>query len=254
MEFEDRVVAFIDILGWKAAIKRVFNNSENPAEVNSIIRAVAKIFEKNQDAQKHHNEVPSGRDLGIRFAHFSDSLVFSVPVNSRAGALSICQIASDVIRDVLSLGFIVRGGVVAGKLFHKEQFVFGPALVSAYEIESQRATFSRVIVDDYVREILKPRENQSCLLMDHLGNLVVNLFPIKASFSDVNEGTKKSFARIYKLEEILQAISSDVVKKLSLKEKDKWRYQAKLCALSLKQHGEIAKDWVKKFEDVAQTI
>jgi hypothetical protein len=53
---------------------------------------------------------------------------------------------------LLSIGILTRGGLSKGLLHHSDKAVFGPAFLSAYEMENQTAIFPRIIVD---RETLK---------------------------------------------------------------------------------------------------
>jgi len=48
---------------------------------------------------------------------------------------------------LIDYGFIIRGAITIGDLYHDERIVFGPALNQAYEIESTIANYPRVIVD-----------------------------------------------------------------------------------------------------------
>src|SRR5689334_1851014 len=45
--------------------------------------------------------------------------------------------------DLTVRGFFLRGGVTVGKVHLREGLLFGPALVDAYDIETQRAVHPR---------------------------------------------------------------------------------------------------------------
>ncbi len=51
------------------------------------------------------------------------------------------------------MGFLIRGGISIGRLFHSDNFIFGDALIKAYELESKYAKYPRIILDDEVIEI-----------------------------------------------------------------------------------------------------
>ena len=67
---------------------------------------------------------------------------------------------SDLFRFLLQLqnisriysfhGFLIRGGVTIGQISHSENTCFGPALVRAYQLESQFAFYPRVVLDPKV--------------------------------------------------------------------------------------------------------
>ena len=51
---------------------------------------------------------------------------------------------------LLRLGFLVRGGIARGDLFHHVGKVVGPALIKAYELENKKAVYPRIIIDPAV--------------------------------------------------------------------------------------------------------
>lgn len=55
-----------------------------------------------------------------------------------------------ICNDLLGIGIPIRGRVTVGPLIHDAQKCFGPAMVDAYLMESQRASFPRVIIDQKV--------------------------------------------------------------------------------------------------------
>jgi hypothetical protein len=60
-------------------------------------------------------------------------------------------------------GYLVRGAVTIGPLVHTDRYLVGPAMVSAYEIESKHAKFPRVIIDPAVIEVARthPRDGHT---------------------------------------------------------------------------------------------
>ena len=49
---------------------------------------------------------------------------------------------------MMSKGILLRGGITVGQLCHKDNIVYGPAMVEAYELESKSAIYPRVIVSE----------------------------------------------------------------------------------------------------------
>src|SRR5262249_33843454 len=43
-------------------------------------------------------------------------------------------------------GTFLRGGICLGKIYHDQEFIFGPGLVRAYELESGFANFARILI------------------------------------------------------------------------------------------------------------
>lgn len=91
----------------------------------------------------------------IRAQSISDAVALSADV-SMEGLTALFRSLTILAVDLLCEGFLIRGAVVRGPLFHDGQMVFGKALVDAYHFEAEVANVPRVIVVKEVREdILK---------------------------------------------------------------------------------------------------
>jgi hypothetical protein len=186
--YEDRVLAFIDILGFSEAVKRTITNGmENEDETTKIVR----LFDDAKELIKQHN--PSFMDTSTAdksVHHFSDSIIISYP-KTKAGA--VFYIISETLffsLTALQKGFLIRGAVVCDKLCHTETKIFGPAMVKAYQMESKLAVYPRIILDDNILDIAKeyPREMnkqnsefkviQNLLLEDFDGYFFINYLDI----------------------------------------------------------------------------
>jgi len=53
---------------------------------------------------------------------------------------------------LINLGFLCRGGISRGLVYHKDEIIFGPAMISAYRLE-QAAVMPRIILHDDVATI-----------------------------------------------------------------------------------------------------
>jgi hypothetical protein len=151
VEYEDRVVAFVDILGFKNIIRR---SAREPALVPRIQSALslprhdwAEMFAPLIDG-----ESVSG---GERTHSFSDFIVMSVPPDPPAVGLLVYMVFKKC-RQLLEAGFASRGGIARGPIFHEEgEAVFGPAFVDAYLLESTHADGPRVILQNAVRTLIE---------------------------------------------------------------------------------------------------
>lgn len=127
--YEQRAVLFMDILGFSDLIKE-----------GKGLRLLAAL----QHLQGRALEV---QDLGrLDFTAFSDCVVVSAPIADGKGALQIVAYAQFLALDLLSHGFLTRGAVVSGNLYHQDRIVMGPALVDAYRLESKKALYPRIVV------------------------------------------------------------------------------------------------------------
>ncbi len=145
MKYEDRIVCFIDILGFKDHIKRTNtkDDEENTHNIKNIISAINAIRYFNDIDKQEDNE-------GKQVTQFSDSLVISFLSNEESGVFySLLSIMWTQI-SLAKHGILCRGGIVRGKLVHTEKYLFGPAMVTAYTLESKAALYPRVILDESI--------------------------------------------------------------------------------------------------------
>lgn len=141
--YSQRVVAFMDILGFKDLVTNVNEN-------NKLFKLMNYLKWLNKS---NYEGFLKECDIGKEVTVFSDSIVISYDINDVKG--SVFYILLDIIHiqlDLASLGILVRGGVSIGSLYHKEEVIFGPAMIKAYDLESKYANYPRIIVDE---ELLK---------------------------------------------------------------------------------------------------
>ena len=56
-------------------------------------------------------------------------------------------------------GFLCRGGVAVNKHYNLSSFVFSPALIEAYRVESEKAIYPRVVISEDVIDLVFPEKN-----------------------------------------------------------------------------------------------
>lgn len=145
--YEDRIVLFLDILGFKKIINETLSKEE-------------EIFDKTQFIIETINEMVEISELAPKetsknVTQFSDSIVISFKQNDIKEIPKLFYNLQRLIANLLSREILCRGAVSYGKLYHKDNLIFGPALVDAYETESQAALYPRVILDKSVIEVMK---------------------------------------------------------------------------------------------------
>lgn len=136
-KYEERIVAFVDILGFSSMINK---SESNEIEYERIKHALDTIqLVKNRTAS-----------LIAKVTTFSDSIVISYPTNGKDPLFYILIDLVHLQLDLLQQGVLVRGGIAKGKVRHVKEMVFGPAMVAAYELESKYAIYPRIIVEKEV--------------------------------------------------------------------------------------------------------
>jgi hypothetical protein len=142
MNYSDRIVCFLDILGFKHHIARTQSREgvDVPEELDRLARAFANVRELldvDNPSERPDKEV----------TQFSDSVVISFAADSESG---VFYALLDILWMQLRLangGLLCRGAIARGPLIHTPSLLFGPAMVAAYELESRAAIYPRVILD-----------------------------------------------------------------------------------------------------------
>lgn len=130
--YSNRAVVFLDILGFREAIKSTALNEALLDKVSGAIHSIRR---------PHFDEYLSQTALIIRgkrssepkVTQFSDSIVISRPEHEIA---ELVLDTAQAIHGLISSGMVCRGSIAIGKLIHNEQLLFGPAMLTAYENES----------------------------------------------------------------------------------------------------------------------
>ncbi len=143
MEYEDRCVAFIDILGFKNLIAKSQSNFDQMAPVYDALAIL-----------REHTTKP-GEQNGSSFiaTTFSDNVVISVDANSK-DISELFECITTISEKLMEVGILLRGAIVIGKIIHDDKAVFGPALVEAYNLEATKAVQPRVILSPKVIDTL----------------------------------------------------------------------------------------------------
>lgn len=135
MSYEERIVAFIDILGFRNLV----NDESRCEDIGAILRLPYLI---RQDHMAKMLKIK-----GVMMTSISDSLVFSIGLEKRGAMNKITKILTVFMQALMTqYGLLVRGGLAVGKLYHDNDVVYGPGLVRAHELESRIAVYPRVIM------------------------------------------------------------------------------------------------------------
>lgn len=159
INYEERIVAFIDILGFKQMVidSEKDGNEEKIQSIDNALEFFKKFKSKTykynelidveEDAQKKGVENFRIHEL-VEINYFSDSIIISVKVENER----INEIFSTFIVYIAALGnllikngILIRGGIDIENLVHKKGKIFGNALIRAFNLESTIAVYPRII-------------------------------------------------------------------------------------------------------------
>src|ERR1044072_420286 len=124
MEYERRVVFFVDILGFRDSI-----HSQECKNIGEVLTFIQRFYE---------DEIKGVYAKAKEITFFSDSIIISFPIS-----LSLEQDLFEAFNDLqlllinlLSKGVFLRGAVSFGDLYHDKTLMFGPAFLEAYDCET----------------------------------------------------------------------------------------------------------------------
>jgi len=166
VKYENRLVAFIDILGFKEIVKESKDNTDKINLLYSVLNYLKdwetsenwdlKLIEIEEDAQKKgvDNFDITGK---TNSTSFSDSIVVSVKIDDNVNEMTSTLISNlgYIGAILLEQGLLFRGGLTIGNIVHNEfGTVFGQGLIDAYLLESNSAKYPRIILSDKLIKLL----------------------------------------------------------------------------------------------------
>jgi len=160
MKYEERLVAFIDILGFKEIVRQSESDSIQIEFIYSILKYLKK-WDRQDKWDLRFVEIEERFQYGNREKYdirektnstsFSDSIVVSVKVDDDINEVTSTLVANLAYMGALLLkkGILFRGGLTFGDVIHDDNgTVFGQGLTDAYMLESKNAIYPRIIMSD----------------------------------------------------------------------------------------------------------
>lgn len=137
--YEECYVAYLDILGYS---KRVRDNLEPPK--------ARRMIEKIRKALDGVRQPPVDfAAYGSRVRVLSDSVLIWCRADEE-GCHTILRHATNVVGGLAFEDFWVRGAITKGWHYDDGRVLYSPAMIEAYEMESQDACYPRVLVETQV--------------------------------------------------------------------------------------------------------
>jgi hypothetical protein len=135
MSYETRVVAFIDILGFKNSIDKSNKDEKEYERILQTLTDLKEFFIRPKDDY----EIKADRALNAdtQMIQVSDSLIISRLAEEQGGIFYMLSDCAFAIHLLISNGFLCRGAIKVGNMYHKDTTLFGDAFVKAYLAESE---------------------------------------------------------------------------------------------------------------------
>ncbi|MGR3221097.1 MAG: hypothetical protein ACUZ8H_14970 [Candidatus Anammoxibacter sp.] len=136
--FEEKAVAFIDVLGFKPLVKHATYDSKKLAELEELIELLSTAvpeLDGTMDASVPKSLIP-------KYIYISDSIILSAPLTSKErldyeGLSVLVMRVIQLTHVLLRKGYLIRGGISVGDVWHTESNIVGSAYQDAYLIESE---------------------------------------------------------------------------------------------------------------------
>lgn len=221
LNYEHRLVLYADIIGWRGASDSL-KLEILLAAVNELKLAASSYNSAHRtrllESEARGEIKVNPMILDVQFAMFSDNFVFSMPASFGARILTV---ATPLVLNLLHRGFLVRGGIAIGNIYHKDNVVFGPALNQAVQIEQEYAVFPRILVSEssaiHIREVTSDLINDP-MINDHMGCLFANPFAI--SLDGPDEILIPALIQLFRPSEIDKVIDRNYAELLNLGQND----------------------------------
>lgn len=148
--FEDRAIAFIDVLGFKNLTTKAVTDPAALLELNRVVSLLGAVIPFLDSGVE--KTVPS--DLIPKHIYISDSIILSAPLRVRfdhmrnySGLDILVMRAIQVSHALLNAGYLVRGGIAIGPMWHSLSNVVGTAYQEAYALE-RKSWEPRIVLSD----------------------------------------------------------------------------------------------------------
>lgn len=142
-EYVECYIAFLDIMGFKKFI--------NDNSCNEIAKVFARFSNKKPLKAAYlgdKNIISETTTEALKMKVMSDSICFYIDVNLPDALL--CIIASCMTFQYNlyqnDIPVFLRGAIVRGHLYAKDDIIFGPGLTQAYLLEENNAKYTRIIL------------------------------------------------------------------------------------------------------------
>lgn len=145
MEFKDKFIGFVDILGWKELVKAA---EAGTGMTLSTLIEVAKELGTPEDRDRYEKHGPricrnsacTQRDLGFRLTQISDCVIVSSEI-SPAGIINLVDHCWGAVIELLTKGIMCRGYITRGSVYHTDTEIIGSGYHEALDKEAQVTAF-----------------------------------------------------------------------------------------------------------------
>jgi hypothetical protein len=145
--YEDKFIAFVDILGFSDLVRQSEEKTEGSLSVEELLVLTEKLGTSEGEARFAKSgpvvcpcSPYISKDLGFQITQVSDCVVVSTEV-SPAAIINLVQHCFGVSISLLMAGYLCRGFITRGKIFHKNGQFIGSGYMKAVDGEKRVSIF-----------------------------------------------------------------------------------------------------------------
>ena len=147
MEFEDKFVAFVDILGFKGMVESAESDGEfSLPMIMEIVATLGNEKHRSKYAEYGPHTCPESKsiskNIGFELTQISDCVVVSSEV-SPAGVINLVSHCWGAVINLLPKGIMCRGHITRGRIFHTPTQFIGSGYQTAYAKEASVEAFKK---------------------------------------------------------------------------------------------------------------
>jgi hypothetical protein len=175
--FQDCAVAFIDVLGFRALVNKASKDFQAFSELQDLVNLLESAIPALDSGV--NKTVPAV--LFPRHTYISDCIILSAPLSvtipkwERYSGLEIVVMrAIQLTHLFLRAGYLIRGGVAVGSVWHGNSNIVGPAYQEAFQLEANGYEPCIVLSDAAKAHWKNGINGTSRICIDYGGAFMVN--------------------------------------------------------------------------------
>jgi hypothetical protein len=159
------ITAFVDILGFKELVKNAKKENNSQELFMDFHRVLSTWFNRQEGIRSIIYKTPliGGQKDNFKIRIFTDCVLIGCPIREkkRSSFAKGCDELYDVLRllymfqmEMTNNGYFVRGAITVDELYMDDTVIYGNGVIEAYEAESKKAKYPRIILTKSVEERL----------------------------------------------------------------------------------------------------
>ena len=172
-QYVNKLIAFVDIIGFKNIIDR-----HGERAISMIVDGIENSLNRYRGHWQSDDDEPDMDIMGYPILNIndptyyllSDSIVFTME-DSENNLIRFFSAISHLQKTFIESGLFLRGGITKGKIFEKAtllngngkelrekgSIVFGPGIIEAFKLESEVASWPRIVLAKKLVQVLKEK-------------------------------------------------------------------------------------------------